>query len=190
MSRRERPPVPSRFLLTTTAPASRPTRSIMSSTRSSGFESSRSCDTGGIGLGLPILRAIFRAHDGDAQPSYRTEGGLRATAPSLAAIRDRHLHLIANARILNSLKNKGDKRAPDPTVCRACHNAGAVCPNRCCDAAGSHWSEATLNRDRGGASNAKIGSVRLRKRLSIMLPSDHQRRSRCLLGSSYRPSGY
>lgn len=42
------------------------------------LETSRSSDTGGIGLGLPIARAILRAHAGDVRLSNRSEGGLRA----------------------------------------------------------------------------------------------------------------
>ncbi|MFN4156651.1 MAG: ATP-binding protein [Paracoccaceae bacterium] len=42
------------------------------------LETSRSRDTGGIGLGLPIARAILRAHGGDVRLSNRPEGGLRA----------------------------------------------------------------------------------------------------------------
>jgi len=42
------------------------------------LETSRSRDTGGIGLGLPIARAILRAHAGDVRLSNRPEGGLRA----------------------------------------------------------------------------------------------------------------
>lgn len=53
------------------------------------LETSRSRDTGGIGLGLPIARAILRAHGGDVGLTNRTEGGLRATArlPMTAAPR-------------------------------------------------------------------------------------------------------
>src|SRR6056297_456084 len=43
------------------------------------LETSRSRETGGIGLGLPIARAILHAHGGDVVLSNRTEGGLRAT---------------------------------------------------------------------------------------------------------------
>jgi signal transduction histidine kinase len=43
------------------------------------LETSRSRETGGIGLGLPIARAILRAHGGDVVLSNRPEGGLRAT---------------------------------------------------------------------------------------------------------------
>jgi signal transduction histidine kinase len=43
------------------------------------LETSRSRETGGAGLGLPIARAILRAHGGDVVLSNRTEGGLRAT---------------------------------------------------------------------------------------------------------------
>lgn len=43
------------------------------------LEASRSRETGGIGLGLPIARAILRAHGGDVVLSNRPEGGLRAT---------------------------------------------------------------------------------------------------------------
>ncbi len=43
------------------------------------LETSRSRETGGIGLGLPIARAILRAHGGDVILSNRSEGGLQAT---------------------------------------------------------------------------------------------------------------
>jgi len=42
------------------------------------LEGSRSRDTGGIGLGLPIARAILRAHGGDVSLAPNPEGGLRA----------------------------------------------------------------------------------------------------------------
>jgi len=42
-------------------------------------EASRSRETGGTGLGLPIARNILRAHGGDVSLANRTEGGLRAT---------------------------------------------------------------------------------------------------------------
>jgi len=42
------------------------------------LETSRSRETGGIGLGLPIARAILRAHGGDVALSNRPEGGLQA----------------------------------------------------------------------------------------------------------------
>ncbi len=44
------------------------------------LETARSRDTGGVGLGLPITRAIFRAHRGGVCLSNLTKGGLRATA--------------------------------------------------------------------------------------------------------------
>lgn len=43
------------------------------------LETSRSRETGGIGLGLSIARAILRAHGGDVALSNRSGGGLRAT---------------------------------------------------------------------------------------------------------------
>lgn len=43
------------------------------------LETSRSRETGGIGLGLSIARAILRAHGGDVGLSNRQGGGLRAT---------------------------------------------------------------------------------------------------------------
>lgn len=43
------------------------------------LETSRSRETGGTGLGLPIARAILRAHGGNVSLSNRPEGGLRAT---------------------------------------------------------------------------------------------------------------
>ena len=42
-------------------------------------EPSRNRETGGVGLGLPIARNIFRAHGGDVTLSNRPSGGLRAT---------------------------------------------------------------------------------------------------------------
>lgn len=44
------------------------------------LETSRSRATGGVGLGLPIARAILRAHGGDVALSNGSEGGLRARA--------------------------------------------------------------------------------------------------------------
>ncbi len=41
-------------------------------------EQSRNRDTGGIGLGLASVRAVARAHGGDATLDMRPEGGLRA----------------------------------------------------------------------------------------------------------------
>jgi len=43
------------------------------------LETARSRETGGTGLGLPIARAILRAHGGDATLANRPEGGLRAS---------------------------------------------------------------------------------------------------------------
>ncbi len=42
------------------------------------LEDSRSLETGGTGLGLPIARSILRAHGGDIVLVNRVEGGLRA----------------------------------------------------------------------------------------------------------------
>ena len=42
------------------------------------LEDSRSRDTGGTGLGLPIARSILRSHGGDVVLLSRPEGGLRA----------------------------------------------------------------------------------------------------------------
>jgi signal transduction histidine kinase len=42
-------------------------------------EPSRSRETGGVGLGLPIARNIFRAHGGDVVLSNRPMGGVKAT---------------------------------------------------------------------------------------------------------------
>jgi signal transduction histidine kinase len=41
-------------------------------------EASRSLETGGVGLGLAIARAIIRAHGGDVTLANRDDGGLRA----------------------------------------------------------------------------------------------------------------
>jgi signal transduction histidine kinase len=43
-------------------------------------EPSRSRETGGVGLGLAVVRSIARAHGGDAVLENRVEGGLRARA--------------------------------------------------------------------------------------------------------------
>ena len=43
-------------------------------------EPSRSRETGGVGLGLPIARNILRAHGGDVTLANRPAGGVRATA--------------------------------------------------------------------------------------------------------------
>jgi signal transduction histidine kinase len=42
------------------------------------LEASRSRNTGGIGLGLAVVRAIARAHGGDVKLANRQAGGLRA----------------------------------------------------------------------------------------------------------------
>jgi signal transduction histidine kinase len=41
-------------------------------------EPSRNRETGGVGLGLPIARNIFRAHGGDVTLSNRPTGGAKA----------------------------------------------------------------------------------------------------------------
>jgi signal transduction histidine kinase len=43
------------------------------------IETSRNNETGGMGLGLPIARNIFRAHGGDVTLGNRATGGARAT---------------------------------------------------------------------------------------------------------------
>lgn len=43
-------------------------------------EPSRNRETGGVGLGLPIARNIFRAHGGDVTLANRPTGGIRALA--------------------------------------------------------------------------------------------------------------
>jgi len=44
------------------------------------IDSSRSRETGGVGLGLTIARSVLRGHGGDALLENRAEGGLRVTA--------------------------------------------------------------------------------------------------------------
>lgn len=44
------------------------------------LETSRSRETGGIGLGLAITRSILRGHGGDVRAENRPDGGLRVTA--------------------------------------------------------------------------------------------------------------
>ena len=43
------------------------------------LESSRSKETGGIGLGLAIARSVLRGHGGDIEIEDRREGGARFT---------------------------------------------------------------------------------------------------------------
>jgi len=43
------------------------------------LEQSRSRDTGGTGLGLPIALSIVQAHRGDITLTNRPDGGLRAS---------------------------------------------------------------------------------------------------------------
>ncbi len=43
------------------------------------LEGSRSCDTGGVGLGLASVCSIVRAHGGEVALANREEGGLRVT---------------------------------------------------------------------------------------------------------------
>ena len=42
------------------------------------LEASRNLDTGGLGLGLTLARAIARGHGGDITLENRKDGGLRA----------------------------------------------------------------------------------------------------------------
>ena len=42
-------------------------------------EASRNRDTGGVGLGLAVVRSAVRAHGGDVELTNRSEGGLRVT---------------------------------------------------------------------------------------------------------------
>jgi signal transduction histidine kinase len=42
-------------------------------------EASRNRDTGGVGLGLAVVRSVVRAHGGDVELANRSEGGLGAT---------------------------------------------------------------------------------------------------------------
>jgi signal transduction histidine kinase len=42
-------------------------------------DKSRSRDTGGVGLGLAVVRAVATAHGGAVRLENRSEGGLRAT---------------------------------------------------------------------------------------------------------------
>jgi signal transduction histidine kinase len=60
------------------------------------LESSRSRQTGGIGLGLAVVRAVARSHGGDVVLNNRPQGGLtaRVTLP---------LSLTANAAIATDL---------------------------------------------------------------------------------------
>ncbi|MHB8530426.1 MAG: sensor histidine kinase, partial [Caulobacteraceae bacterium] len=51
------------------------------------LESSRSRDTGGIGLGLAVVRAIARSHGGDVTLHNRAGGGLRARVSLPLALR-------------------------------------------------------------------------------------------------------
>ncbi|HEX3411321.1 MAG TPA: ATP-binding protein, partial [Stellaceae bacterium] len=44
------------------------------------LEHSRNRETGGVGLGLPIARNIFRAHGGDVTLANRPRGGAKAMA--------------------------------------------------------------------------------------------------------------
>ena len=50
------------------------------------LEQSRSRETGGVGLGLPIARAILHAHGGTVELTNRAKGGLRATITLRGAV--------------------------------------------------------------------------------------------------------
>ena len=63
-----------------TARASRPASWTGCSSRFIAVEPSRSRETGGVGLGLPIARNILRAHGGDVTLANRPMGGAKATA--------------------------------------------------------------------------------------------------------------
>jgi signal transduction histidine kinase len=56
------------------------------------LESSRSRETGGIGLGLAVVRTIARGHGGEVTLENRSEGGLRARLTLPLALGGRRIH--------------------------------------------------------------------------------------------------
>ena len=69
------------------------------------LETSRSRDTGGIGLGLAVVRAIARGHGGDVTLHRRREGGLRA-----------RLSLPLAAAVMNGARSEAPGASSPPTA--------------------------------------------------------------------------